>query len=274
MVAAGAIKRAQEFAVTSEITQMSQAVESFRSKYGFYPPSFEGLSDAESQASFLAFLTRVAPNHRELTNFPSGGTRFDGWWASVGCKLDQTTTLQFWLAGLNENKQFPLTGGVATADDIPVGYNEILRVADASLPVANRAGVPPAQQRLYRRESFFEFEPIRIIPRDTSAGAVATYNMEFGRSNGDLLYLYRDSASYRLGSPAYHFVGPNGAAFANPDTFQLISAGLDGDPGIPTDAADLGNLSLQLPRHADNLCNFADGRLDKYITENEPVNQP
>ena len=37
----GALKSANELAVRTEMTQIEQAIESFNTQYGFYPPSFE-----------------------------------------------------------------------------------------------------------------------------------------------------------------------------------------------------------------------------------------
>ena len=146
--------------------------------------------------------------------------------------------------------------------------------------------------------------------------------MEFGKTNGDLFYVYRDSDSYqpvaqpnpldpvdeannRMSSmapaipasafpspaayvaspnhrgPAYYSIDSTGApAFANPNTFQIISFGLDGDPGVtPTAIAD-GTRGLMFDLRSrgeifqdlnsdDNLCNFAGGRLEKFIDDSQ-----
>jgi hypothetical protein len=319
---------------------MSQAIESFKTEYGFYPPSFEQFkrtvntgqtSDhdivrAESN-QLLPFLNKIAPNHQEAST-PSpiadramdGYTRLDDWWEFVGCNLDQTTSLQFWLSGLCQNKQFPLTGGLPLASFdprlyMPVGYNVEVYIDGSDI------------EGDLDRKVFYDFDTDRMIPvsiLDDNTGnelrPVVQYVMEHGKTNGDLFYVYRDSRSYApfvqpteehldpnsrtavlvggspapgygnsaypayLNSPnhrglAYHFLSTAGSlepTFANPTTFQLIAFGLDGDPGVQDpdtgvfiNNVDRGNLNAQGPRSSDNLCNFAQGRLDKYITEQQ-----
>lgn len=283
LVAVGgpAITRAREFAVTNEITQMSGAVESFKTKYGFYPPSFEQIGNSNQ---LLPYLNKIAPNHRELEPSPStpGISRMEDWWLKIGVNLNQQTSLQFWLAGLSHNKQYPLTGGFA---EVPVGFNSPTFTTGAE--IANG----------FEREIFFDFDQERIVP--VAGNGTAQYIMDHGKTNGDLFYLYRDSGSYippafngagvqvaydranpAHPSMAYHFWDGTSAVskddFPNPNTFQLISFGMDGDAGIvnPETGADIppqfrGDLNSQLPRSADNLCNFANGRLDKFITERQ-----
>jgi len=221
VVAAGAIKRSQEFAIQSEITQMNQALESFRTKYGFYPPS--QITDANQVRRILA---RIAPNHQE-----DAGS-IQAWMNSVGNQLDAETSLVYWLSGLPSNKQRPLQAPNFVNDTVP-------------------------------RETFFEFDTAQL----EGSGNVRSYRMPFGRTNGNLFYRYREASSYNVNTD-YHFVVGGMPQFVNPDTFQLTTAGLDGEFA----RGGSGDLATQEPRHADNLCNFADGRLDKYITENEPLN--
>jgi hypothetical protein len=323
---AGVIGTTREFAVTSEITQMSQAIESFKTEYGFYPPSFEqfkravdtgasapyGVVHAEAQ-QLLPFLNKIAPNHQEASTLSpvpdramDGYTRLDDWWEFVGCNLDQTSSLQFWLSGLCQNKQFPLTGGLPVASFnsdlyMPVAYNVEVYIDGSDI------------EGDLDRKVFYDFDTDRMIPVSIFDGPnelrpVVQYVMEHGKTNGDLFYLYRDSGSYvpavfnnagaRIAldrfdedhpSLAYHFWDGTSPVvkddFPNPNTFQLISFGLDGDAGIlnpntgviwdfaledgTPDPQLRGDLNSQLPNADDNLCNFAQGRLDKYITEQQ-----
>jgi prepilin-type N-terminal cleavage/methylation domain-containing protein len=339
---AGVIGTTREFAVTSEITQMGLAIESFKTEYGFYPPSFEqfkrtvntgdsapyNVVHAES-SQLLPFLNKIAPNNQEAafgsSPIPSrasaGYSILDDWWEFVGCNLDQSTSLQFWLAGLSQNKQFPLTGGLTPAISgdadlyLPAAYNVSVFINGADIPDA----------AAFDRKVFYDFDKDRMIPVSIFDGGAETrpivqYIMDHGKTNGDLFYVYRDSGSYQpvaqpdpshldpnsrmattapaipasdfasidayLASPnhrgpAYYSVDATGTPeFANPNTFQIISFGLDGDPGVsPTATADrtrgllfdksAGVQEVQLPQSSDNLCNFAQGRLDKYITEQQ-----
>ena len=358
VVGGGVISGAREFSVNSEIIQMSQSVEKFNTQYGFYPPSFEQFKRTvntvesapltvvkEESAQMLPYLNKISPNHQEfispspiLSRASAGYTRLDDWWEFVGCNLDQTTSLQFWLAGLFQNKQFPLTGGLTPT----ISGNSDLYIAAAyniDFFVDGMTAIPPG----FDREVFFEFETERFAPVEIVAGPadgvsnpalvpVSQYIMEYGKTNGDLFYVYRDSDSYlpavQLDSshldancrsalsgtvakpelsdfanlaafeayamspnhrgPAYYFLNPVGVfppamgpspEFANPNTFQIISFGLDGDPGIPAASVNRGRLFGLTPAlrgqifqglgSDDNLCNFADGRLEKFIDDSQ-----
>ena len=119
----GALNAANELAVRTEMTQIEQAIESFNTQYGFYPPSFEQYNRSEAGnlshpglAAFLRHLNRIAPNHQETRTFFPGITapntpRAVVWWNKVGRHLDQTSSMMFWLTGLTKSQQFPLTGG-------------------------------------------------------------------------------------------------------------------------------------------------------------------
>ena len=214
-VAAGpVINSAREFAVTSEIIQLNQATESFNTKYGFYPPSFEQFKrtvntgdsaplpvvQAEAR-QLLPFLNKISPNHQETMPSPiparatAGYTRLDDWWEFVGCNLDQSSSLQFWLSGLCQNKQFPLTGGLPVTSFnpdlyLPTAYNVDFYIDGSALEM----DVP--------REVFYDFDIDRFEPVSIFDGAfelrpIASYIMEYGKTNGDLFYVYRDSDSYQ-----------------------------------------------------------------------------
>ena len=109
----GALNSANELAVRTEMTQIEQAIESFNTQYGFYPPSFEQYNRSEAGnlshpglAAFLRHLNRIAPNHQETRSFFPGidtqpeFTRAVVWWNKVGRHLDQTSSMMFWLTGL------------------------------------------------------------------------------------------------------------------------------------------------------------------------------
>ena len=117
----GAMTTARELAIRTEMTQVEQAIESFKTKYGFYPPSFEQFNKTQANdlthpglSAFVRYLNRVAPNHQESTTFfpdINGAPRIVVWWNKVGIHLDQSSSLMFWMNGLTKNQQFPLTGG-------------------------------------------------------------------------------------------------------------------------------------------------------------------
>ena len=334
-----AVRTSRELAIRTEMVQIEQAIESFRTEYGFYPPSFEqfdrstaGGVDHPGLSAFLRFLNRVAPNHQEAstanTFMGSAEPRVVDWWNNVGRFLDQQGSLVFWLSGLCESKQFPLTGGA----DLPI---PAFNTSQYSMPVNNNASftfgngltaLPDGSPFEITRDVRFDFQPnqqlfatvaatalsgLTAATPNTNSGSlfeqssipannvalVAAYKQPHGPSNGDLLYRYRDAGSYRSGALAYikDFPGnvngrfPGGDQnnplidddFINPRTFQLISFGMDGDPGLKFDGNTQDEdekrenaFALSTDKNFvkfgyDNMTNFADGRLELFVIENE-----
>ncbi len=116
LVTAAAIaarKRAKIATVGFEIKQLEAACESYKAKFGEYPPDFSGdLTTAAAQNIILRHLAKAFP--RYIPGVPTGGgqTGFNGFLADVkaGWGLDPTsndsnyvlspeTALTFWLGG-------------------------------------------------------------------------------------------------------------------------------------------------------------------------------
>ena len=135
---------------------------------------------------------------------------------------------------------------------------------------------------------------------------VVAYTQKAGTSSGDRLFRYRDSASYGVVPYAYMVELPpnlgsainstNAPVYANPNSFQLIAPGLDGEVGVPfpgeNSPTELQNQlrASALPAAgavldevqgvddtwrasdanfaADNMANFANGRLELFWIEN------
>ena len=320
----GAMRSARELAMRTEMVQIEQAVESFKTEYGFYPPSFEQFAPGAAAdtshpglAAFLRYLNRIAPNHQEAISFVGGGSRIVVWWNKVGQHLDDQSSLVFWLSGLCQNKQFPITGGNPDSLIPPFGPDTSFTAPNGSVVEINR-------------DRRFEFQPNQLvygvtandtsdittsettIVTDPTTGAVqfveadslggnnqlvAAYKQPYGPSNGDLNYRYRDSSSYFFPPYAYltdvgptamldnDFDGtadtvPDPTVFINPKTFQLISLGLDGEAGVPveepTSDDDFRENAFVFSTDPnfikfgyDNMANFADGRLELFVIENE-----
>ena len=255
------LQTAREFAVTQEMKQMDLAIENFRNKNGFYPPSFVGFVRAPNmEAQLLPYLNKLSPNHQELSPMFPGVSRLRVWWNAIGCKLNDSGSLIFWLNGLSTNKQFPITGGLPLVDamgnvvttggnaQLPVIFNGdfVVRVNMAGAVQTNTNGsnefdlVGPLE-----RESLFDFNggqlsdqffnPALATPGLAPTGAgIRVYNQAFGNAKFDLAYRYRNSAFY--GDPqgtagvAFHINtdGTPPQVFLNPNTFQISTLGLDG----------------------------------------------
>ena len=287
-----ALIRAREFTVQNEMMQLEAALEKFNIEYGFYPPSFKefvGLSDEDAANRMLAYLGRISPNNAEATPIsPDGPRRIDVWWNQVGRQVGSVNAdegpgadLVFWLSGLAKNKQFPLTYVDTNDFDNDGDTTEILGLA------AHTYGV----DAVIERQSFFEFEQSRSIFDAT--GMVAS----FGLGPGDVPFGYLDARNYLPTNPgstdatdpevidgAYVFKGVTqeqvqnavndqvvfNAIYPNPDSFQLISFGLDGKPfgvgndgelpPVPNDISRCGS------QGADNFVNFGGEGITKLET--------
>jgi prepilin-type N-terminal cleavage/methylation domain-containing protein len=257
-----ALKRGREASIQTEMKQMELALESFHSDYGFYPPTIGPGARIQGPDDLLPYLNRIAPNHAEATtSFPGGSqTRLEDWWDDVGQNLDERSSLAFWLSGLCKNKQYPLTGGVRVdADGLTTG---VMTIAGFGVDRYSN-GREFHSSVVVERDNYFE---LKDAQRQVGfGGAVAVYNQAYGESDGDLAYRYLDYLSYfdvGTGNPRAYYEGAvpvNVTDFINPKTYQLLTFGMDGDPGTPGNVFNVG------PRGEDNLCNFANGRLDSYV---------
>ena len=294
------ITTSREFAVTQEMSQMELAIENFQNKYGFYPPSFQGIGSA---AALLPFLNKIAPSHQENTPmFPGGASRLAVWYAAVGSNFDDRGSLVFWLSALSKNKQFPITAGLPLVDamtaQVPVAFNSDLAVqVQADGTVIGEAAL--AGGATLEREVLFDFRSAQLsnqffnqslVPPALAPAApgVRVYNTPYGNERADMAYFYRNAAFYDLGvangaagdsdnpasdpariTDAYYVRvnsatagGVTGQVFLNPRTFQLTTFGLDGlaTPSPINKTSAAPNFNL----NNDNITNFAKGRLDGF----------
>lgn len=245
-----AFRTANEFTIKQEISQLERSVESFKTKYGFYPPSFATIT---GPADLLPYLNRIAPNHSEGN--ANAGSKLQTWWTAVGSQIRESAMdenpknggadIVFWLSGIAKNKQFPLTGH-ASASGGWVGFN--------GGPVQDAMGTDIQVER----EVFYDFKSEQLLQPGSSTGAntgsIRQYVQPKGK--GETPFLYLDNGSYASTDTAPYT--QNDEAF-NPSTFQIISAGMDGEFG------GFGEISAAGASGTDNLTNFAEGRLERII---------
>lgn len=247
---------ANAFTITNEIQQMDAAIENFESEHGFYPPTIGASSEVNSVGVMRRYLNRIAPNHSEGNGIDGGG--LNRWWVAVGQNMDARSSLVFWLSGLCKNKQFPLSGGVATAL-APYDANVLIDGTPVGVPI--------------ERDVRFDFRQERLAAIAAIA-EVKGYNQAAGRDNGDSFYRYRDNKSYArpdgsggVVAQAYHsgFNGMVPINFQNANTFQIIAPGMDGDFSIAPGVTQTFNIQAVDSGQLDNLTNFTDGPLEKLI---------
>ncbi len=248
------IFRGSEFVISTELTQLNQSVENFKTEYGFYPPDF---SDINNAAEFNAYLVKIAPNHQENVN---------QWWSDVGVNLNPSNALVFWLGGLRNSAQYPLS------------YDHDGNPATARLSAPIYSPTAAIQSAVGDRKVFFEFKTERI----NVTGNVGSYGQAKG--NTQLPYIYFNS-DYIVdpgtgpvekfynepvtGDTVRPYLKTPGVAgeYKNNDRFQIIAPGLDNRYGTyETTGIPNWQISPHVQTHRDNLTNFSDGgRLDKDI---------
>lgn len=267
------LRRTSEFAIQSETTQLTAAVEDFYNQHRFYPPSFSTLTGPND---LLPYLNRIAPNHAEAVG-AVGSRPIDIWWNNVGVQIQAQpgADLVFWLSGLLKNKQFPLTGGVANVNELPVAYNLSAQID----------GVRYATQ--VERLVFYEFQLGRLIPDASGVTIPVAGGYEQPRGETGVVFQYLDSSSYWIdgltGSANGIFEEDEAQAyydgnklpaysggtitvwelFENKETFQIATFGADGmafDSATTTEPLDWRNFD-KFSR--DNITNFSNGILEK-----------
>ena len=234
----------------SEISHLNQAVELFKQKYGMYPPSKIFLANTQADyevaaregdkataaliQNSLMMLQRVFPK----LVLVGAGEPLDWTGGRVpdfkGAVLEGDQCLVFFLGGIQTSNQ---------------GVNECIGFA------AN--GRNPTKTERPRFDPLYEFPSTRlVVPQGPGrskffvyldgyrTGKPYAYFSSYGSRNG-----YQDPDCAAQGIAPY-FEAMNPKRYWNPNTFQIISAGADGDfgkgglwnPGpVPVDAATRDN---------------------------------
>ena len=299
------LRRARETAITVEMKQIELSVENFNNKYGFYPPSFTGLNTANDLLPFLNKLSpnhrELNPlfpgglSRLEIWWNAIGSNLRDReslvFWLS-GLSSNKQFPITGGLALIGGNAQLPVSFNADLA--IVVDMAGAIQRAEGDAVDANGSPVS------IERDSMFDFRGGQLVSEsfDGMTGALApllpgirVYNQPFGKATNDLAYTYRNAAFYDLGasngspgdddSPAHpsrsgdaYYVrvapaaggGTTGQVFINPNTFQLVTAGLDGIVApasvnkLPSGVVSVEDAAL----NNDNITNFANGRLDAF----------
>lgn len=236
-----------EFVIVNEVTQLDLAVEKFKDENGgLYPPDFTTINNIND---LKVYLRRVAPNHTQTD------AQLTNWMAAVGNNLGPSSSLVFWLSGLRNSAQYPLT------------------LPDGTI-IAAYQGAGDQEDR----KTYFEFKSDRLLV----SGQVAAYGQAKG--NKTLPYIYFNSAYADVNGIPKSFVASTGETvvpypntpgdfageYLKPNRFQIIAPGMDGrygnyvlsgTPAVPNAWTTVDNL----PTHRDNITNFVGGRLDKNL---------
>lgn len=235
--------RAKEARTVVEIGNMASALKEYNVLYGEYPPSDGALAEAH--------LKRIFPRLR--TDYTLLG---DSTLEFVDLNLDPATSLVFWLKGFGPDPTDPLKD-----ED--------------------------------KRKALFDFDQARLVDNDGDATPGNDDTPVYYPKDGNTPYLYFHSNGgtyanssgnvYKFDANAKAPSGENWdgygtpyrsssstttpAEFVNESSFQIISAGEDGDYGANSTAKDFpddknNNYNDQ---DKDNITNFSEGTLGSHL---------
>lgn len=234
LITAAAIRAritAKNMAVSMELSQLEMALQSYKEKFGEYPPDFAGINDPDA---VIAQAAEDAVMRHIRKAFP----RYTGTWADiltatglVKPDLTPQTALAFWLGGMRDTTGKPVGFSANPANPFEiVSTSRIKPFYDFDL---NRlGGVPASNAFLYR------YWPKEAV--DTSGnGAIAYFRAENGRYTCDGQPAHQDLSNVKnVGSVIWPAVDsqrsdsdpypdPPVFSWVNAQSVQLFSSGLD-----------------------------------------------
>lgn len=271
--------RAREAAIYSQVKQMEAALMEYKNQFGEFPPDFWGLNDPNAALQQKAQQDLRRHLRKRWPRYAAGGDPYQQFVADLATigmdatKFDAATAVVFWLGGL------PAEPLVAGGTYKPEGF-----FADEEHPF--QMGRP-------RTGVLFEFDPkkigygdvdddgrvdfIRYYPEGMSAPPVVYFRAKkdpaTGRSgyavNGVIAHFEQTVDDVAV---AYLDGGTVSAtpAWRNPETFQIIHAGLDGTFGGPRELNNPATWPVTITGDQftqgdyDNITNFA-SRLESEI---------
>jgi general secretion pathway protein G len=247
--------RAQEAGVSTEMTQLDQAIASFKTRFGVEPPS--SLTIPNSAAGWTAADRQKIQRIWDQFNFDTLGGFPMGYPASPKY-LNGAECLVFFLGGLNSN---------ATGTASLIGFSKNPREPWGAL--GENRDIP-----------FFEFDVDRLV--DIDGDAVPEYVDQLPDQQTPIMYLSSQGKSYRRTNSATDFddfdihggptnpadmsmlyMGADAKTPLRPAGYQLISPGLDGLYGVGGAYTNGDEFVSNRIVESDNITNFSGGRMKK-----------
>ena len=231
-----ALQSAKEFAITSEASQLSMAMESLKAEYGTGNPPADLRNPNQSTSEIYKFVSRTFP-HYDISNLSADLPPALGVAAAADIKFDPGNALVFWLVGFSDNQANPFDG-----------HADRMNGTKMTSP-------------------FYEFDTDRLGTgsADTTIRYFPKHSVDdYDNAEAQRAFLYFDKKCYDADHAYGTFLKPylksgSTTTYSNPRGFQIINAGLDGQLGVGgttyTDA------------DADNLTNFSGGTMGDYTDE-------
>jgi prepilin-type N-terminal cleavage/methylation domain-containing protein len=302
----------QESTITTEVASLSQSLEAFRTQYQVdYPPDFSLMNpitvpqnDVSDVANTLSRLFR----YRMGDDLPLNSRGDPD--ASLFLNLDPAEALFFWLRGFSDNPKYPLYGRTiperkAWLNTFPANEREqALLLEFQNVPTTPLFEFDKLRLRDDDKDGFPEFYPrfgkqVPYVYFVHTRYAQAALNQQLTiRMGPDSSFMLRDDVG--VGNPQFfpprpYFRLPDvqntpklippgelNWAFAAPDKYQIICAGLDGVFGPSVDWYAVDQMSQffyffplgpyvdidparRTKAHLDNITNFAEGTLEDKV---------
>jgi len=223
--------KARQTRIAQEMSELHKAMESYKQKFGDYPPDFTtltGPADLTDQNHLVVrHLRKAFPRLAE--NLPSvfndGSGNLD--------KPNPAEALVFWLGQLWNDPRKPLTGSGELTTLFPFDEKRLIKTRTIGTGTAQRdlyVYVPPdGKNAPYVYFDSRVYTNAKPIPGSSPPVAIASLCVYKDAAGTELLYPY---ATKRNNAPVDPVTNP--LTMPNPTTFQIISAGLDGDYGDVT----------------------------------------
>ena len=284
------IRKTREATMVSEVSQLELSLEKFiNTKGGATPPSGSvgaGAAVSQNLLMFRNFAARAFPSAETFSN-PQTAAGFrqyhfpkrNGSTSTVG--LDPAEALVFWLGGYS-NLTPDGTGVLINNGKKLLGFRSnakqpfVVDVSQLQTPGGWTAAgdFPFDETRLvnFDGDGFYEYKP-----RYSDQPYVFFSSLQYAAVtyDGTPFYFAPDGSSvahpYRVdeGKGIFKGTATDLVQAVEPDGFQIICAGLDGEYGNPVEAGFRGypfgtNLSKG---DMDNITNFSEGRIDANLQE-------
>ncbi len=258
-----AVNAARRTRMGVEIAALAEAVEKYKTAKGDYPPNFRDVQ------AFIRHLRRaypkMAPNEFKsffqvdaMNNLVLDAAGNPQWRTTSGFPLDEGESLVFWLAGTRNDPLYPfgLSGGANSAFQT---YYEF----DQRRLMSPDGDVWPSCHSAYAKDTYYLYMDSRsydeLLMRNAGNTAfVNTGAFAEGVTTNTVRPYVADTTAATYPPPTL--------AIINPTTFQIVTAGQDGEFGIdPATAAPTawkgfpGGQNYE-PADRDNITNFSEGR--------------
>ena len=165
-----AMRKAKNFTITNEITQLTMALEQYKQEFGDYPPDCAGLQHADTQKNakqdVLNHLRKAFPRFRVT------GANLDERWDNLRVFVKQASTKNSSLSdedgpGFDIDNLDPASALVFFLGGIPVDENEDGKFEDNEKELLPFSANPtnPFSVGGSRRSLLYDFDPTRLLPQ-------------------------------------------------------------------------------------------------------------